>query len=549
MADSYSTWNQVRLIATGAYNNTWGATLNSDSINLLDPAICGWTAVNIGSSVAYSLPALSPGAVSVSRFFSLLVIGTPASQVTMTVPSSVPGKMYLVNNQTGQTLLFTYSGSSSTTTVAAGEIRLIWCDGTNCWEVIAGASDAASLGGIPAANWARQSRTAAEIAAVTLVRNSMSVPTAWPYVAATEAPTTVLDWNSGNSQSLILTGNRVMGNPANGVDGSDIDLIVVQDGTGGRTLTWNSVFIFENGVAPVLGTAAGAVDRFLLRYNATPLNKWTVGHFANLNAGAGTTLPITIASNSIDWNLAAVVGTLGAPATINILVKAGVVIESSSAGTPAMDLSGIISGCTVNLTNLGYILGRGGRGGKGAGCVYPGSGATSLRGTDGSNAGNAIKGPGSGCTFNITNAAGHIWGGGGGGGGGGASVSLGSNGGANGGGGGAGSGAAWGGDPGLTSESSLGAFVGSAGGDSTSGVNGTFGAAGSNAAVGSGSAKPGGAGGDWGAAGTAGAADTTNTLQGAAGAAGAAGKAIELSGGAATFVSGSGSPQVKGAVS
>jgi len=548
VADSYSTWNQVRLIATGAYNNTWGATLNSDSINLLDTAVNGWTVIAIGSATSYSLPALTAGAASVSRYFSLLFTGTPGGQVTVTIPSSVPGKMYLINNQTGQTLLFTYSGSSSTTTVADGEIRLIWADGSNVWQVVAGAASAAALGGIPATNWMRKSRTAAEIAASTVVTNVATIPTAWSYQTATEAPTTVLDWNKGNSQILTLTGDRVMGVPVNKVDGSPIDLLIVQDGTGSRNLTWNAVFLFENGVAPVLGTAPGAVDRFLLLYNAA-LNKWTVAHFANLNTGAGTTLPITIDSNCLDWNLNAVIGTLGSPATINILVTKGTVVESSSAGTPAMDFSGIISGCTVNLTNLGYILGKGGRGGRGGGVCYPGSGATGISGLPGRDAGNAIKGPGSGCTFNVTNGSGHIWGGGGGGGGGGASCDTGATGGANGGGGGAGSGAAHGGEPGAVCESSLGTFLANAGGDSTSGVNGTFGAAGTAATVGSGSAKPGGAGGDWGAAGTAGAADTTHTLQAAFGAAGAAGKAIELSGGSATFVSGAGSPNVKGAVS
>lgn len=549
MADSFSTFLQVRLPATGAYNNTWGATLDSDTFNLLDTGITGWTVVSIGTATAYSLPALSPGAVSASRFFSLLFTGTPAGEVTVTVPSSVPGKMWLINNQTGQTLLFTYAGSADTTTVNTGEIRLIWCDGSNCWPVTANAAGAATLGGIPAANWVRQSRTAAEITAATIVTNSITIPTAWPYQTVTEAPTTVLDCNSGNSQVLTLTGNRVMGVPVNLQDGAEIDLLVIQDGTGSRTLSWNAVFLFENGQAPVLGTAPGSIDRFLLRYNQT-LGRWTVGHFANLNAGAGTTLPLTISSNSIDWNLKAIVGTLGAPATLNILVAQGVILESSSTGTPAMDLTGLISGCTVNLINLGYILGKGGRGGKGAGMAYPGSGSTQISGTAGQPGGVAIKGPGSGCTFNITNGGGFIWGGGGGGGGGGASLNIGPTGIGNGGGGGGGAGAAFGGYPGLVAETAIGAALAAAGGDSTSGVNGTFGTGGAGAAAGSGGhGSSGGAGGTWGAAGTAGTSDTTYAAQLPAGTAGAAAKAIELSGGAATFTTGAGSPNVLGVVS
>ncbi len=548
MADSFSTFLQVRLPATGAYDNTWGATLDSDTFQLLDTAITGWTAINIGAASAYSLPALTAGTVSISRFFSLLIVGTPASEVTVTVPSSVPGKMYLVNNQTGQTLIFTYSGSTSTTTVENGEIRLIWCDGSNCWPVTADASDSSTLNGVPAANWVRQSRTAAEIAASTVVLNEVTIPTSWPYVTVTEAPTVILDWQNGNAQSLTLTGNRTMAAPVNLEDGAEIDLLVVQDGTGGRTLTWASIFLFENGLAPTLGTGGGAVDRFLIKYSLA-LNRLTVGHFQNLNSGAGTTLPIT-ATAGLDWSLKAVLGTLGAPATINVLVPAGVIMQASSSGTPAMDLSGLISGCTINLTNLGYILGRGGRGGRGAGAAYPGSGDTMTSAVAGQPGGIAILGPGSGCTFNITNGAGAIWGGGGGGGGGGASLSLTANGVGNGGGGGAGAGAAFGGEPGLVAATVVGAALAGAGQDSTSGVAGTFGTGGAGASSGAGGhGSAGGAGGDWGAVGAAGTADSTYAQQLAPGAAGAAAKAIELSGGAATFISGSGSPNVKGVVS
>jgi hypothetical protein len=552
MADSFTTFLQVRLPATGAYNNTWGATLNSDALNLLDTSITGWTAINIGSATTFSLPALSPGAASTSRFFSLLFVGTPPlGTVVVTVPSSVPGKMYLINNQTGQPLQFTYSGSTSTTTVQTGEIRLIWCDGTNCFAVVAAASSATSLNGIPAANWVRQSRTGAEVIANTIVLNSISIPTSFPFQNATELPTTIIDCNLGNSQSLTLTGNRVMGAPANVHDGMKIDLLVVQDGTGSRLLTWNAVFLFQNGVNPVLGTGPGAVDKFSLLYNAA-LNKWLVSQTGNLNAGSGTTLPITIASNCLDWNLKAIVGTLGAPATINILVAQGVIVEASNPLTPAIDLSGLISGCTINLINLGYIIGKGGDGGDGAVASFPGSGATVLSASLGKPGGKAILGPGSGSTFNITNAGGFIWGGGGGGGASGADDGGGgSNGLGNGGGGGGGAGGGRGGRGGRGVFIGGGSVIAQDGGDASTGPNGTFGAAGTGTNNGTGSIGTAQPGGDFGAVGANGTNPGTTHAGhfGAFSNGGAAGKAIELSGGTAVFVSGSSGPNVKGVVS
>lgn len=548
MADSFTPFLQIRLPATGAYNNTWGATLNSDALTLLDAAITGQIAVNIGSSVNFSLPALTPGATSQSRYFCLLMLGTPAGAAQIIVPSSVTNKFYLINNQTGQVLTFTYNvvGGASTT-VGVGELRLIYTDGTNVSSVVAAATNSTSLGGTPAANWVRQSRTAAEITAATIIKNSITVPTAFPYTTVTEAPTTTLDCNGGNAQILTLTGNRVMAAPANATDGAIISLLVAQDGTGNRTLSWNAVFIFENGIAPVLGTAPGSIDRFELKFNAA-LGVWTAPHFGNLNTGAGTTLPLTISSNCQDWNLSAIIGTLTSPATINILVQPGVIIEASNHLTPAMDLSGLISGCTVNLVNKGYILGHGGDGGDGAEGMFPGSGASARRAGAGLPGGRAILGPGSGCTLNVTNALGFIWGGGGGGGGGGVSISVSTNGAGNGGGGGAGAGAAKGGFGGRQA-ANTGAPTASDGGDSGTGPNGTFGAAGTGGFTGTAHAQSGGVGGDWGTAGTAGTADTTNPgFEIAFGPAGSAGKAIELSGGTATFVSGAGSPNVKGAV-
>src|ERR1700677_4453821 len=193
MADTYSTYLGVRLPATGAYDNTWGATLDTQALNLLDTAITGWTTVNIGTATAYSLPALTLGGASISRYFSIYLVGTPATAVTVTVPGSVTGKQYLINNQTGQAVTFTYGGAGATVTLAAGALQFIWCDGTNCYGPGASASSAAALGGTPAANWVRQSRTAAEIAASTIVLNAVSIPTAWPYQTVTEGPTTTID--------------------------------------------------------------------------------------------------------------------------------------------------------------------------------------------------------------------------------------------------------------------------------------------------------------------------------------------------------------------
>ena len=68
-------------------------------------------------------------------------------------------------------------------------------------------------------------------------------------------------WNIANGQVATLTigGNRTMASPTNMKVGTYI-LHVIQDGTGSRTISWNSVFKWPAGVAPVLTTNASARD-------------------------------------------------------------------------------------------------------------------------------------------------------------------------------------------------------------------------------------------------------------------------------------------------
>lgn len=541
MADSFTTNLRIRMPQTGAYNNTWGQRLNADMMALFDAAITGRSQITLSGST-YSMPAMTDGAASDSRAFCLNFIGAPSGTVTVTLPVSVVKKFYLIDNQSGQSVILTYSGSTDTVTVATGVRKLIWCDGTNVWVVFAEAADSDALGGIDSQYWARTGRTAAEVTAVTYLSNVFvnKVRNSAPWATVTEGVTTTIDCRDSNHQILTLTGNRTMAAPSNPLDGQAILLFVKQDGTGSRTLTWNAAFNFEQGTAPTLTTIAGRGDMFLMIYNLAN-TAWYVSHIGqDVGTGSGASYNLDIEENTVDWNLAARLGTLGGSVTVNVTVKQGVIIQATSSTTPALDLSGLPSGSTVNLLNLGYILGRGGRGApanwmNNSDSSHAISGASS----DGEDGGDAITGPGTGRTFNVTNANGRIWGGGGGGGAGGAATNAAAGerciGGA--GGGGAGGG------------------LGGPGSGTTSGVSGTTGPSGAGGAAGSSAtsgASPGngGAGGDFGVDGTDGTASGGGSLATSAQTnGGTAGKAVELGGGAITWISGSGSPNVKGAVS
>ena len=545
MSDTFSPALQIRLPATGAYSNTWGSVLNSDALTLIDNAIAGLIQVNLGTSVVLNVPPLNAGSSSIARYFCVQFIGTPAAAVSVVLPPSVISKFYLIDNfDTGQTLTFSYVGSTNTVSVQPGEKHLIWCDGSNVWDCTAAPSTL--LNGIASSNFARVSKTAAEVGLGTVLQNIyVGVNNVHPFnrITLPGGSSITLDPTFGDVQYVTLTGNYSIGVPVNALDGSAIELYVVQDGTGGRTLTWNSIFLFQGGAQPILSQIPGGVDKFMMRYNAT-FGKWVVEIALGITTPAGASYPLTISSNVQNFALLPLLGTLGGPVSVTITVNQGVIVSSASAVTAAMDLSGLPSGSTVTLVNNGYIIGCGGRGADGAMAVYNG---TSPRQDSGGNAqigGIAILGPGLSRTFNVSNSNGHIWGGGGGGGSGGANANGGGNGGANAGGGGGGAGGGLGGRGGRSVNQSTAPSPGIAP-DGASGALGYGGAGGSPgvgtiSTGGAGSVGLSGAGGNYGAAGTNGTdASLTTGSYGLPSNGAAAGKAVELQGASAPTIGGS----------
>ena len=96
----------------------------------------------------------------------------------------------------------------------------------------------------------------------------------------TDQATVTWDASTQDVCKLTLGGNRTMAAPTNNTTGQFISILVIQDGTGSRTLTWNAVFEFASDTAPTLTTTASKGDVFVFRYNGS---KWLeVGRNQNL---------------------------------------------------------------------------------------------------------------------------------------------------------------------------------------------------------------------------------------------------------------------------
>jgi hypothetical protein len=72
---------------------------------------------------------------------------------------------------------------------------------------------------------------------------------------------------------VTLGGNRTLSAPSGTtpIAGQFVSLLIIQDGTGGRTVTWNAVYEFAADTAPTLTATASLGDLFTFRYNGA---KW-----------------------------------------------------------------------------------------------------------------------------------------------------------------------------------------------------------------------------------------------------------------------------------
>lgn len=84
----------------------------------------------------------------------------------------------------------------------------------------------------------------------------------------TDGATIALDWNNGNVQSVTLAGNRTF-TFANPVDGGRYSILLRQDATGSRTITWPGTVLWSGGTAPTLTTTANKTDIVTFIWNGT----------------------------------------------------------------------------------------------------------------------------------------------------------------------------------------------------------------------------------------------------------------------------------------
>lgn len=97
-------------------------------------------------------------------------------------------------------------------------------------------------------------------------------------VALTDASTIAVDASLGNKFRVTLGGNRTLGNPTNATDGQTLTFEIIQDGTGSRTLAYDTKFAFGTDITgATLTTTLNKRDFLTVQYNSTADKFYVVG--------------------------------------------------------------------------------------------------------------------------------------------------------------------------------------------------------------------------------------------------------------------------------
>ena len=130
MASSYSTQGRLELQATGENSGTWGSKTNTN-LQLIEAMTDGYVSVAFASDANDALTTANASADE-SRNKVVKLTGVIGASRLMAIPAVE--KVYIVNNATtgGFDITFGISGNT-VVTVPNGEIRLVYCDGTDTY--------------------------------------------------------------------------------------------------------------------------------------------------------------------------------------------------------------------------------------------------------------------------------------------------------------------------------------------------------------------------------------------------------------------------------
>ena len=279
MASTYTNRLGLEKQTDGENPNSWGAILNTNVIDLIDDAIAGYEIVSV-SSTGITLTD-NQGSTDQSRNAALEFAGTLTANVTITVPAEE--KTYFVReNTTGSFAVQMKTVGGTALTLSQGVNTFVACNGTSIYRIDTPTSVASFTANTLTATSISTSVLSSSIITVntSATFQQVSVEGALTVVGATALNSTVslgaaaigilvssnatgdttLNLQNGNFFKLTLTGNTSVTTPTNIAPGQSGIIYLIQDGTGGRSVSFSDVWNFSSGVTVTPTSVADSVD-------------------------------------------------------------------------------------------------------------------------------------------------------------------------------------------------------------------------------------------------------------------------------------------------
>lgn len=125
MASTYTANSGIEKPGSGEQSGTWGTTTNTN-FDIIDRVLNGVGTITL-SGTTHTLTT-SDGSLSDGHYKVLILAGSPSGTNTVTISPNDQSKMYLVNNTTNQSVVFT-QGSGGNVTIPAATSKWIYADG------------------------------------------------------------------------------------------------------------------------------------------------------------------------------------------------------------------------------------------------------------------------------------------------------------------------------------------------------------------------------------------------------------------------------------
>ena len=202
--------------------------------------------------------------VIVSGAFSELPQGDSVVGASPSIVSN-PSGLYLAGSDLGIDGSAIASGNAAialgVTALASGNAALVVGG-----DALAAGTAALASGNAALIDLGSKVSKAGDVVSGTLVVDSQSYGTITTFVGSGVIN---LDFSAANNHEVTLEGNSTLGAPISPSGGQSGAVVIRQDGTGSRTLSYSGGWSFAGGAAPTLTTTASGVD-LLIYYVGSP---------------------------------------------------------------------------------------------------------------------------------------------------------------------------------------------------------------------------------------------------------------------------------------